>query len=429
MPSNSRHQRRCPRCGARVAQQAETCVLCGARLDGHGYSSLLILASMAIIAGFAVAALRDRSSGAKALPPATTISEAATPTANPAVSLVTVAMEPEATVTPIPQTTLAPEPTQVAPTATATIMPTTTPVPTDTPTPTATPTSGPLVHTVQKGDVLGSIANEYDISIDDILAVNPGLTEHSILSIGQEIIIPTAAKEQPAGAEPGPEETPESTPTPAIIVHVVERGDTLSYLAAKYDTTVSAILALNDGLTERSILSLGDNINVPAQAEALASEIETPETEATPTSESQGDESSADATIAGGPVTPTATLLSMGGPAQPRAVEPLAPIDGARVPSEQLMLNWTGMGDLGPDLWYVVHIWPVGEPGRTITAWTKTNSWRPEEEDLARWRSNAHLYWDVGIGREIGRDSEGMLQFEPAGPRTEPKDFYILFDD
>lgn len=43
------------------------------------------------------------------------------------------------------------------------------------------------VHEVEKGEVLESIANDYDLSMDDILEVNSGITEDSTLQIDQEI--------------------------------------------------------------------------------------------------------------------------------------------------------------------------------------------------------------------------------------------------
>ena len=43
------------------------------------------------------------------------------------------------------------------------------------------------VHKIKKGEVLQSIARDYNLTVKEILALNPGLTEDSILQIGQEI--------------------------------------------------------------------------------------------------------------------------------------------------------------------------------------------------------------------------------------------------
>lgn len=73
---------------------------------------------------------------------------------------------------------------------TATFVPTRSERPTSTPIPTATPT--PIVYIVQKGDILGQIALDHDVSVEALVAAN-GLTSAHILSIGQRLIIPNEA--------------------------------------------------------------------------------------------------------------------------------------------------------------------------------------------------------------------------------------------
>lgn len=92
---------------------------------------------------------------------------------------------PVATPTPAVATTATPTP-QPAGTATVTA---TAPAPAAaSPTPTTTPVAR-RVHVVVSGDSLSRIADLYDVSIDQLIAANPGLTEN--IQIGQEIIIPT----------------------------------------------------------------------------------------------------------------------------------------------------------------------------------------------------------------------------------------------
>ncbi|MHB0877693.1 MAG: hypothetical protein ACYC5O_16775, partial [Anaerolineae bacterium] len=104
----------------------------------------------------------------------------------------------------------------------------------------------------------------------------------------------------------------------------------------------------------------------------------------------------------------------------------LSPGVGAKVGANELILNWTGVGDLGPDLWYVVNVWTVGQYDTMIIGWTRANSWQPSAEQVAGWGSNPHLMWSVGIEREISGSSTEDPTFEPAGPRTEPVDFYLV---
>ena len=72
-----------------------------------------------------------------------------------------------------------------------------TPVPGDTPTPTPRPTYTPLsvdiIYVVQEGDILSSIADSYDVSLEAIMAAN-NLDNPDVLSIGQVIRIPNSGQ-------------------------------------------------------------------------------------------------------------------------------------------------------------------------------------------------------------------------------------------
>lgn len=50
-----------------------------------------------------------------------------------------------------------------------------------------------MIHTVQEGDCIGCIAAQYEITSEDIYRNNPGITEDTLLQLGQEVIV-TAAK-------------------------------------------------------------------------------------------------------------------------------------------------------------------------------------------------------------------------------------------
>ncbi len=74
--------------------------------------------------------------------------------------------------------------------ATATLVPRQDQKPT--PTLTATPTLTPIVYIVQKGDILGRIALDNDVSLEALMVAN-GLTESHVLSIGERLVIPNEA--------------------------------------------------------------------------------------------------------------------------------------------------------------------------------------------------------------------------------------------
>jgi LysM repeat protein len=70
--------------------------------------------------------------------------------------------------------------------------------------PTEVPTPEPVRHIVQAGDTLGTIAQAYDVPLDDIVLVN-NIANPNILAVGTELIIPVGGI---------PTSTPEPSPTP-----------------------------------------------------------------------------------------------------------------------------------------------------------------------------------------------------------------------
>ena len=103
-----------------------------------------------------------------------------------ALSLAACSASPDANVTPSPSPTLA-LPT-ARPTATLRATPTFAPATAPPPNvPLATPTA--VVYVVQPGDTLIPIANRYNVSVQDIVAVNNNL-DATKLQVGQQLLIP-----------------------------------------------------------------------------------------------------------------------------------------------------------------------------------------------------------------------------------------------
>ncbi|MBP7689661.1 MAG: LysM peptidoglycan-binding domain-containing protein [Thermoflexales bacterium] len=97
--------------------------------------------------------------------------------------------------------------------------PTTVAQPQPTALPPVTNPDGSIVHTIVSGDTLFGLSFQYNVSLDEILALN-GLTKDSLLSIGQKIIIKGGTGTTPAQptvaptAAPG-QPTDPAQPTPA----------------------------------------------------------------------------------------------------------------------------------------------------------------------------------------------------------------------
>ena len=56
--------------------------------------------------------------------------------------------------------------------------------------PTPTPAPTPIVYTVQTGDTLSKIAVQHGVTVDQILAANPEITNPNRITLGQRIVIP-----------------------------------------------------------------------------------------------------------------------------------------------------------------------------------------------------------------------------------------------
>ncbi|KAA3661470.1 MAG: LysM peptidoglycan-binding domain-containing protein [Chloroflexi bacterium] len=107
---------------------------------------------------------------------------------------------------------------------------------------------GSIVHVVQEGQALWSLAAYYEVLLSDLLLYN-GLSDSSFLSPGDEIIIQLAE-----GQPPPP------TPTPPTSV-IVQEGQSLWSIAAVYNVKFGDLLWFNN-INEDSVLQPGDEIMI-----------------------------------------------------------------------------------------------------------------------------------------------------------------------
>jgi LysM repeat protein len=123
-------------------------------------------------------------------------------------------------------------------------------------------TSG--AYTVQRGDTVGSIALKFGITTSALLAVNPGITNPDMLTVGQEIKLPSGA----GAAAPA---APASSGGAAVSggTYTVQRGDTLSSIAKRAGTTVAELQRLNN-LTNPDRISVGQKLVLPGGSTAPA---------------------------------------------------------------------------------------------------------------------------------------------------------------
>ena len=130
---------------------------------------------------------------------------------------------------------------------------------TATPAQPAASSNGETVYTVQKGDTLSGIAAKYGTTYQKLAEYN-GIANPNIISIGQKIRIP--------GKTTAPTSTT-TTPTPAPAqpasetVYTVKKGDTLSGIAARYNTTYQKLAEYN-GIKNPNFISVGQKIKIPS---------------------------------------------------------------------------------------------------------------------------------------------------------------------
>ncbi len=117
-------------------------------------------------------------------------------------------------------------------------------LPTTAPTPTPPSTGGTTTYTVKAGDSLYRIAQNFGVSVGDIIDAN-NLTS-TTLSIGQTLIIP------------GQSSTPDVGDT---LNYTVKSGDSLWKIANQFGVTVDAIRNLNN-LTSNT-LQIGQVLKIP----------------------------------------------------------------------------------------------------------------------------------------------------------------------
>lgn len=84
-------------------------------------------------------------------------------------------------------------------------------------TPPASPT--PFKYSIQAGDTLSQLAERFHVSLDALLAANPGVNPNA-LSVGQSLTVPGS----PEGASDGVKPTPVSVPVEQVACHPIADG-------------------------------------------------------------------------------------------------------------------------------------------------------------------------------------------------------------
>ena len=103
----------------------------------------------------------------------------------------------------------------------------------------------PATYVVGWGDTLSVIAGRYGTTVSAIAQAN-GVTNPNLIYVGQRLTIPGTS----------------STPATGSGLYVVQRGDTLSAIAVRHQTTVQQLVQMN-GITNPNFIAVGQRLAVP----------------------------------------------------------------------------------------------------------------------------------------------------------------------
>jgi lipoprotein-anchoring transpeptidase ErfK/SrfK len=116
------------------------------------------------------------------------------------------------------------------------------------------------VHVVQRGETLGHISRQYNVSISNLTATN-GIADPNRIYAGQRLIIPgagnTAAVVAPA------------TNSSGSATHVVQRGENLFRISIQYNVSMDTIVAANSIANPNSIYA-GQRLLIPSNGQVFA---------------------------------------------------------------------------------------------------------------------------------------------------------------
>jgi LysM repeat protein len=87
--------------------------------------------------------------------------------------------------------------------------------------------------------------------VDVLLSLNQGITNVNLIYEGQRMVVPSGRA------------VPVPPPAPGQ-VYIIQRGDTLRKIAARFNTSVEAILKVNPQISNANLIYAGQAINLPA---------------------------------------------------------------------------------------------------------------------------------------------------------------------
>lgn len=101
-----------------------------------------------------------------------------------------------------------------------------------------------VTYLVQPGDTFYSIANRYNVSVQELIRANPQITNPNFLYIGQQVCIPIECSGR---------------------FYTIQSGENLNIISQKFGVSLAQILAANPQITNPNVLYVGQRICIPAR--------------------------------------------------------------------------------------------------------------------------------------------------------------------
>ncbi len=113
--------------------------------------------------------------------------------------------------------------------------------------------TGYATYIVSRGDTLKSLAIRFGTSVDTLLSLNRSITNVNLIYEGQRLVVPSGRA------------VPVPPPAASGQTYYAQHGDTLRIIAARFSTTVDAILRLNPQISNPNLIYVGQAITIPAE--------------------------------------------------------------------------------------------------------------------------------------------------------------------
>ena len=118
--------------------------------------------------------------------------------------------------------------------------------------PSAGPALADTVYVVQRGDTLSSIAARFGVSLSSLAAAN-SISNLNLIFVGERLTIP--------GTDGGSSTPPPPPPTGGT-TYIVQRGDALGLIAARFDVSLADLIAVNH-IANPNLVFVGQVLVIP----------------------------------------------------------------------------------------------------------------------------------------------------------------------